>query len=87
MNKKKIPVFSAKAAGWEPETLPEMHFFTNIFQVFCSEFKKGSQYFRNLYFPDYLLVVATNRCKVVKTFISKIFTAYLPGGRLGSEKT
>ena len=87
MNKKKDPVFLAKVAGRELKTLPKMHFFTSIFQFFYSEFERGSQYFRNLYFPDYLLVAAANRCKVVKIFISKKFIAYLPGGSLGSEKT
>ena len=40
----------------------------------------------NFYFPDLLLIVVANRCKVLKIFISKV-TAHSKGPRLRSGET
>ena len=57
----------------------EVHFFdkTSVFLFFLT----------NFYFPENLLAVAANRCKVLKTFISIKVTVYMQDRRLRYEKT
>ena len=57
----------------------EVHFFdkTSLFLFFLT----------NFCFPENLLAVAANRCKVLKTFISIKVIVYMQDRRLRSEKT
>ena len=57
----------------------EVHFFdkTSVFLFFLT----------NFCFPENLLAVAANRCKVLKIFVSIKVTVYMQDRRLRSEKT
>ena len=74
-----------KFACWGPATLPKISS-SKFFKGFCSDLQyfKISQYFRNIYFLEHLLVAASNRYKISKySFPQKLC---IQDKKLGGEK-
>ena len=81
-------IFFDKVADWVSATLPKMYSLASTFQGFRSDLLlsiKISRYLRKVCFPENLLVVVANLCKVFEIFIPT--KLYIRSRTLGSEKT